>query len=838
MSPDLDPPDGPRRRDGLGEEPDPALAAAPRDPDSERDLDPAPSPLTRRATDLGRRLTPSSFLRSVDARPVPPPAGPGPDAPIESSSPLPFDDSGAVEHQESEVASDAWAAAVATDEWAREVATDAWAREGASDGAPGAETDAPAPQAAAALMDEADSADPAHPFDPDARLPEPAAATAAAATAGMAEADTAARPPTGRPTPHVNPFRRRWVVPLAVVGAIAAGVFVASMGSVPPGRPPVGSPGASGAPTALDGYLVTIADLRDRAIQAQHGVAPVAEAAVDLRSWAETASARSPHPVQPLVVVGNDNVLTDDATRAYGLGLAYVMSGDERMATSAAATIRAWVEDVHWADDTCTDAGGCHTTLSISRTAAGFVFAATLIAGSPAWTSDDAAKFRSWLRTVILPAASERQNNWGDAGTFMRVVVSDYLGDQAAFSSAIAKWRSMLDLIEADGRIPEEARRGTDGISYTQEALQYKVAVARIAELRGIDLWGAVGAKGGSLKAALDRLAYFSTHPAEWPDAVDPEVPSPGPLWEIAYAHWPEPAWAPLVLAARPYGDRGHSAIRWTTLTNGIPIDPITAGGSPATSGAPSSSPADPPPSASPAGSPDPSPTPPASQPPVTATLTAIHVRLVDSAATGAVRVRVSWSAPAGADRARLEWSTGGSWSRLVDTDRVNSSTTDAHKPGTVSYRGRVTEHGLRGPWIELDDVVTARIDANAGSLTLSGSWSLAGGSGYRGGSALSTDQVGARATWHGTASDLLVIGPVGPTRGRLDVIVDGHLVDTVSLRADHYLARKVLASLHWDGTGEHEVVLRAASGSGRTVAIDELVRLESGSLSSPASTP
>jgi hypothetical protein len=430
---------------------------------------------------------------------------------------------------------------------------------------------------------------------------------------------------------------------------------------------------------------------------------------------------------------------------------------------------------------------------------------------------------------VILPAASERPNNWGDAGTFMRVVVADYLGDQAAFDSAIAKWRSSLDLIEADGRIPEESRRGTAGISYTQEALEYKVAVARIAELRGIDLWDAVGAQGGSLKIALDRLAYFSTHPSEWPDAVDPEVPTPGPVWEIAYAHWPEPAWAPFVLAVRPYGDRGHSAIRWTTLTNGVPIDPLTAAASPTPGGSPSGSPA-----GSPAGSPDPAASPPVGVP----ALNAIHVHLVETAATGAVRVRVAWSAPAGADRVRLEWSSGGSWSRLVDTARVNASTEDAHRPGTISYRGRLTEGGLRGPWTELHDVVTDRLDANATTLTLSGAWSLARGPGYSAGSALSTDHVGASATWSGRASDLLIIGPVGPTRGRLEVIVDGRLVQSVSLRADRYVARSVLASVRWNDTGDHEVVLRAAGTSGRTVAVDEIVRLDAGSLSAPASTP
>jgi hypothetical protein len=132
---------------------------------------------------------------------------------------------------------------------------------------------------------------------------------------------------------------------------------------------------------------------------------------------------------------------------------------------------------------------------------------------------------------------------------------------------------------------------------------------------------------------------------------------------------------------------------------------------------------------------------------------------------------------------------------------------------------------------------VTQRVDAKPSTLALDGGWSMAGGS-YSGGTALSTDQVGATATWRGRASDLLIIGPVGPTRGRLEVIVDGHLVETVSLNAGTYAARRVLASLHWPATAEHRVVLRADGGAGRTVAIDELVRLDAGTLSSPASTP
>ena len=79
----------------------------------------------------------------------------------------------------------------------------------------------------------------------------------------------------------------------------------------------------------------------------------------------------------------------------------------------------------------------------------------------------------------MLPTASELDNNWGDAGTFTRIVLSDYLGDDAGFEAAIGKWRQLMDLVAADGHIPEEVARGRAGLGYTQEALDYKVAVGR-----------------------------------------------------------------------------------------------------------------------------------------------------------------------------------------------------------------------------------------------------------------------------------------------------------------------------------------------------------------------
>lgn len=370
-----------------------------------------------------------------------------------------------------------------------------------------------------------------------------------------------------------DPVRR--AILLTPIVAVICGLAVA-LASQPEGQPvPSANPTSSWAGPAArvsSGYLVSVDELRQRGRLAAAGQEPYQEAVADLMDRADEALVADSQPTQPLVIVGTDNPFVDDAGRAYGLGLAYVISGDERYARAARRTIRDWMDVAVTTSDTCPHGGGCHTSLIIGRAGPGFAFGADLIADSPAWTDVDRADLQAWMHNVLLPAASERPNNWGDAGTFLRVVAADYAGDNDEFDRAIEKWRSLIDLIEPDGRIPEEVRRGSEGISYTQEALQYKVGVARIAERRGIDLWDHVGAQGGSLRKAIDRLADYWYRPEDWPDHPRPRLPAAGPMWEIAYAHWKDPIWGGILLETRPYGDRGHSAIRWTTLTNGIPI--------------------------------------------------------------------------------------------------------------------------------------------------------------------------------------------------------------------------------------------------------------------------
>ena len=328
--------------------------------------------------------------------------------------------------------------------------------------------------------------------------------------------------------------------------------------------PPIG--------TTADGFLVRPDDLADRAAKAAQGIEPWATARTELIADADNALEEKPNPAVNLDIPGTEGPFVDDTARAYNLALAYALTGDERYAQGARDIIMAWVDTTETLVNACPEHGGCQTSLIVARVVPGFVFAADLLQGSNAFSAADAAALKTWLKDLILPELPTRDGNWGDAGDFSRTAINAYLGDDAGFAAALDEWKSRMDAVPSDGHLPDEVRRGTDGLSYTQEALMYKIGVARIAELRGVDLWTYVGKGGATLKTAVDLLATYGVRPDDWPFARNVSVPSPSPMWEIAYQHWQDPAWIRIFAEERPFGENGHSAIRWTTMTNGIAV--------------------------------------------------------------------------------------------------------------------------------------------------------------------------------------------------------------------------------------------------------------------------
>lgn len=314
------------------------------------------------------------------------------------------------------------------------------------------------------------------------------------------------------------------------------------------------------------GYLTSDTEISQRKQLAAQGTEPYQSAVNDVIAFANGKLTATPTTQEPLDIPETDSPFVDDTATAYGLALAYAVTGNISYAQKSREFIMAWVTTTKTTLHTCPNSGTCQTSLVISRVAPGFVFAADLIDASGAFSVDDDVAFRTWLRTVILPTASERINNWGDAGTFMRAAVTAYLGDQAGFDAAIVKWKSQVDLTAADGSIPEETRRGVSSLNYTQEAVDYRIGVAKIAERRGIDLWSY-----GRFKQSIDYVAPYVLNPGAWPWASG-ATSTIHPVWEIAYQHWQNPDYVPIILKRRPYGSDGKSALRWVTLTNGIPV--------------------------------------------------------------------------------------------------------------------------------------------------------------------------------------------------------------------------------------------------------------------------
>ena len=101
--------------------------------------------------------------------------------------------------------------------------------------------------------------------------------------------------------------------------------------------------------------------------------------------------------------------------------------------------------------------------------------------------------------------------------------------------------------------------------------------------------------------------------------------------------------------------------------------------------------------------------------------------------------------------------------------------------------------------------------------------WSIARFAAYTGGQVKYSVRDGAAATVTFRGRSVSWVGPLGPTRGRARVFVDGVAVATIDLRRPSFRARATLFHKGWAVAGQHTLTIKVI-GSGRPVAIDEFV--------------
>jgi len=119
----------------------------------------------------------------------------------------------------------------------------------------------------------------------------------------------------------------------------------------------------------------------------------------------------------------------------------------------------------------------------------------------------------------------------------------------------------------------------------------------------------------------------------------------------------------------------------------------------------------------------------------------------------------------------------------------------------------------------------TTRFRVGEGSVGIaySGRWRDARYKGYAGDHVRYAATSGATATYRFYAKSVAWVGPVGPTRGKARIAIDGKVVATIDLRRSRFAPRVTLFHRSWKHDANHTLTITVV-GSGRPVAIDEFV--------------
>jgi len=205
-----------------------------------------------------------------------------------------------------------------------------------------------------------------------------------------------------------------------------------------------------------------------------------------------------------------------DSHAAYANALAYKLQGNAAYAHKAIYFLNAWAST----NQTIGTSGD--TPLVSAYGGVGFILAADLLLGANVWPVAKQVAFKTWVRSKYLPVVNAirgNSNNWGDWATFAVICAHGLLDDEAKVKEETARVKVRIDQhIAVDGHLPQEVRRGENGVWYTYFALSAMTASARVVQnATGENLFTYVSPSGKTYKKALDYLYHHMYHQQSWP---------------------------------------------------------------------------------------------------------------------------------------------------------------------------------------------------------------------------------------------------------------------------------------------------------------------------------
>lgn len=318
-----------------------------------------------------------------------------------------------------------------------------------------------------------------------------------------------------------------------------------------------------------------------------------------------------------------------------------------------------------------------------------------------------------------------------------------------------------------------------------------------------------------------------TTAPTSAPAATPSPTPRPSPTPSPAQTGSPSGSPSP---TASPTGGPGSTPTSAPTPTDTggsagqTPTPDATPDPTPDPTAAPT---ADPTPE--PTRTPRPSPRPSQAADPPVVTRPELKLSASSSVPTSGVPVVVDWglsSADGGLRNFELQYRIGdGDW-RPVHLASVTTSATRHVAPSGAEVRYRVRaidRNGEPSEWRSSTWMTPTSVSDTSKAVHWTGKWASVRYSQYLGRRAHWTKARSAYATFSFRGTSVAWVGPIGPTRGKARIILDGRLVATVDTHASTFRARDVIWATNLRD-GAHTLRIQVLGTSGRpTVAVDGL---------------
>jgi hypothetical protein len=175
--------------------------------------------------------------------------------------------------------------------------------------------------------------------------------------------------------------------------------------------------------------------------------------------------------------------------------------------------------------------------------------------------------------------------------------------------------------------------------------------------------------------------------------------------------------------------------------------------------------------------------------------------------------------------KVRTLWFGLRSWRRVAYWWLTGSSATSGRSSFATRYVDRVMAIYNRTTTTTSPTTTVAlrRYSEQSAAIAYKGTWKMASHPAYTGDHAKWATTAGATATFTFSGSRVIWYGPVGPTRGKARVLIDGVYVKTVDLYRTAFTAHKALFSRSWAAAGKHSLVIQVVGTKGHPyVAIDD----------------